>query len=365
MADDSSQERTEQATEKRMKEVRDKGQLSKSSDLTAWLGIGAAAVMLPSTITRGADAAADQLFSIRTIAASPEPEMAVEALGEALASIGGTLLPLLLAVVGAVLAGAAGQGGIQFKKFRGKFEQFNVVKGVRTTFGVQALWNGVKALLKTAVLGSVLYWVVKDLMPVLMSAGGMSVSALLTAAGGGVGSLLQIAVLAGVALAIADVFVVGKRNRKKTRMTRKEVKDENKSTDGDPLIKSQRRARQMALSRNRMIAAVGTADVVLVNPTHYAVALTYVAGVSAPRVVAKGAGQIALKIRERAEQEKVPMVQDIPLTRALHGACELGQEIPAEFYAAVAGVLAFVLRLKNRGSAAGMHRAFRKGSFLD
>ncbi len=365
MADDSSQERTEQATEKRMKEVREKGQLSKSSDLTAWLGIGAAAVMLPSTISRGADAAADQLFSVRTIAAAPEPGIALGVLGEALASMAGTLLPMLLAVVGAVLAGAAGQGGIQFKKFRGKFEQFNLVTGVKNTFGMQALWNGVKALLKTAVLGAVLYWVVQGLMPTLLSAGGLSVAALLSATGGGVAALLRFAILAGVVLALADVFVVGRRNRKKTRMTRKEVKDENKSTDGDPLIKSQRRARQMALSRNRMIAAVGGADVVLVNPTHVAVALKYEAGVSAPRVVAKGAGPVALKIREKAEQEKVPLVQDIPLARALHGACELGQEIPAEFYAAVAGVLAFVLRLKQRGSAAGIHKAFRKGSFLD
>ena len=129
-------------------------------------------------------------------------------------------------------------------------------------------------------------------------------------------------------LAAADFFVVMRRNRKKTRMTKKEVKDENKSSEGDPLIKSQRRARQMAMSRNRMIAAIGDADVVLVNPTHFAVALKYEPGKSAPRVVAKGAGHIAARIREEAEAKNVPMVQDIPLARALHGACETGPGDP-------------------------------------
>ncbi len=111
---------------------------------------------------------------------------------------------------------------------------------------------------------------------------------------------------AGLVLAAADVFVVMRRNRKKTRMTKKEVQDENKNTEGDPLIKSQRRSRQLAMSRNRMIAAIADADVVLVNPTHVAVALKYEPGKSAPRVVAKGAGHIAARIREEAEAKSVP-----------------------------------------------------------
>jgi flagellar biosynthetic protein FlhB len=176
------------------------------------------------------------------------------------------------------------------------------------------------------------------------------------AAAGGIAALVQFAVAAGIVLAAADFFVVMRRNRKKTRMSKKEVQDENKNSEGDPLIRSQRRARQMAMSRNRMIAAIGDADVVLVNPTHVAVALKYEPGKSAPRVVAKGAGHVAARIREEAEEKNVPMVQDIPLARALHGACELGDEIPVDFYRAVAGVLAFVMALKARGAAAGMHR---------
>jgi flagellar biosynthetic protein FlhB len=118
------------------------------------------------------------------------------------------------------------------------------------------------------------------------------------------------------------------------------------------------------MSRNRMIAAVASADVVLVNPTHVAVALHYEPGKSAPRIVAEGAGTVAARIREEAEKERVPMVRDVPLARALHGACELGQEIPLEFYTAVAGVLAFVMALKARGAAAGVHTVPQRPAVL-
>lgn len=350
---ETTEERTEEATQKRMKEVREKGQLSRSQDMTAWLGIGGAAAMIPITIERASEAGTDQLFTVGVIAANPEPLLALEALGAGLESFMTISGPFFAIVVIVVLAGAAAQGGVHLKKFAGKYEQFNLVTGAKRVFGMQALWEGVKALLKTAVVGGVLYGVVQTMTPVLMSAGGLSVSSLLDVAGDGAAMLLQSAVLAGIALAVVDFYVVMMRNRKKTRMTKKEVKDENKNTDGDPLIKSQRRSRQLAMSRNRMIAAVAGADVVMVNPTHFAIAIKYEPGKSAPRVVAKGAGQIAQRIREQAETDKVPIVKDIPLTRALHSACELGDEIPAELYTAVARVLAFVMSLKARGTATG------------
>lgn len=353
---ETTEERTEQATQKRMKEVREKGQLSRSQDLTAWLGVGGAAAMLPATIERASQEGTRQMFTVGAVAANPEPEVAISALGEGLGSFLTIAAPLFIIIVIVVLAGAAAQGGVHLKKFTGKYEQFNLVSGVKRVFGMQALWEGVKAVLKTAVVGGVLYGVVQTMTPVLMAAGGLSVKSMLDAAADGAALLLQSAVIAGLALAVMDLYVVMMRNRKKTRMTKKEVKDENKNTDGDPLIKSQRRSRQLAMSRNRMIAAVGGADVVMVNPTHYAVAIKYEPGKSAPRVVAKGADQVALRIREEAENTHVPIVKDIPLTRALHAACELGDEIPIELYTAVARVLAFLMALKKRGSTpSGVH----------
>lgn len=357
-------ERTERATERRMKEVRAKGQLSRSQDLTAWVGVGTAVVMVPGVVSRASNALADQVYTAAAMAAHPDPLVALRALEMALGSLAGILGPMLFTVVAAVTAAAAVQGGIRLKKFTPKFEQFNLLSGLKNVVGGQALWNGAKALLKTAVVGLVLYSVVQGLVPVLLQAGGLQVSALLGAAGGGVVALVQYAVAAGMLLALADVFVVARRNRKTTRMTKKEVKDENRSSDGDPLIKSARRQRQLAMARNRMMSAVAGADVVLVNPVHVAVALRYEPGKSAPRVVAKGADRVAARIRAEAEARNVPMVKDIPLARALHGTCELGAEIPVELYNQVAAVLAFVMALKKRGRAAGMHQLLPAGSVI-
>ncbi|OMH37581.1 flagellar biosynthesis protein FlhB [Tersicoccus sp. Bi-70] len=353
MAD--AQERTEEATDKRMREVRSKGKLSRSQDATAWLAVGAAAVMTVPTIGAGEAALRKQLAVVPQIIAHPDPEAATRALGDAFSDLGGVLAPLFAVTVAAVLAGSVLQGGIHVKKFRLTGEHFNLVAGFGRMFGGQALWGGAKALLKTAVVGIVLVFAIQSLVPVLMTAGGLPISGLLSAAGGGAVSLLQGAVVSGLLLAGLDVLVVARRNRKQTRMTKREVKDESKSSEGDPLIRSQRRARQMAMSRNRMIAAIADADVVLVNPTHVAVALKYEPGRSAPRVVAKGADRIADRIRAEAKEKGVPMVKDIPLARALHGACDIGQEIPLELYTAVAGVLAFVMSLAARGVTGGMH----------
>ena len=360
MADDSG-EKTEAATDKRMKEVRSKGQLSRSQDLSAWIGVGAAAVMIPSTVQRGAEAGTDQLFSLGQVIRHPDDTTVVALLGQGVGSVAATIVPMLAVVGVAVLVTAIVQGGVHVKRMTGNYEQFNLLNGLKTTFGTQALWNGAKALIKTAVVGLVLWAAIQGLMPVLMSGGGLSLSALLAEAEAGTGILLRAAIAAGLVLAAADVFVVMRRNRKKTRMTKKEVRDEAKSSDGDPLVKSQRRSRQLAMSRNRMMGAVVDADVVMVNPTEYAVALRYEPGKSAPRVVAKGAGAVAASIRAKAEESGVPLVRDVPLTRALHAACGLGEEIPVDLYTPVARVLTFVMALQARGSSAvaGTHAAPR------
>jgi flagellar biosynthetic protein FlhB len=349
-------ERTEQATPKRMKEVRAKGQLSTSRDLVAWLGVAAGAVMIPTTISSVQGASSVAVLAFRNVIADPEPARAISALETGLGSVIPAITPMLVVVVVTVIAATVVQGGVHLKRPAPKFEQFNLLGGVKRVFGTQALWEGAKALAKTAVVAMVLISVIQGMMPILMVAGGLPVSNLVAATATGVGSIVQSAIGAGVALAIADVIVVMRRNRKSTRMTKREVKDENKSSEGDPMVRAQRRSIQLAMGRNRMLAAVTGADVVLLNPTHIAVALKYEPGKSAPRVIAKGADNIALKIREKATEAGIPMVEDIPLARALHAHCEVGQEIPADLYSAVARVLAFVMALKTRGAAKGTHR---------
>jgi len=350
-----SGEKTEKATAQRMKEVHRDGKLSRSQDLTAWVGLAAAAVMLPGTASRAADAAYEQLASVREAIASPDAGTVTQILGDGLWSVVGTIGPMLAVVAGVVIAVAVAQGGVHVKKFKPNVKQFNPVSGVKRLFGAQAWWEGAKTLLKTAVVGTVLYVAVQALVPQLMGTGRIPLAHMLGVAGSGVKQLLVWGVSAGVLLAAVDLLVVIRRNRKQTRMSRQEIKEENKRTEGDPLVKGQIRSKQMAMSRNRMMAAVADADVVIVNPTHVAVALKYVPGTGAPRLVAKGAGAVAARIRAQATEHRVPMVEDVPLARALHAACAVDQEIPAYLFTAVARVLAFVMQLKRRGAAMGRH----------
>lgn len=159
------------------------------------------------------------------------------------------------------------------------------------------------------------------------------------------------AVVLGFVIGAADYLVAKRRVNKQIKMSKQEVKEEHKSNEGDPRIKGQRRRRAQELSRNRMMSEVGNADVVITNPTHYAVALKYVDGEPAPRVVAKGADHLALKIRKLAYRHGVLVQQDPPLARAIYRRCKVGQFIPSALYEAVAVVIATAYRRRLRGIA--------------
>ncbi len=353
------QEKTEKATPKRMKQLRKDGALQRSQDLSAWLGIGVGALALPFVLSAGSRAGSDQLRALRDVIAHPELSAANQALSTGLGSVLTTVAPLLAATVLTAVVGAVSQGGLHVsaKKLKPTFKQFNLASGIKRTFGKQALWQGVKATVKTAVIGMVLWSVVQGLVPLMLGSGSHSLRQILTVVSEGATGLIRTAVIAGLVLAAFDVIVVQRRNLKQTRMTKREIQDESKQSEGDPQLKGAIRSRQLAVSRNRMIADVAQADVVLVNPTHVAVALRYEPGSGAPKVVAKGKGHVATRIREAAAKARVPMVEDVPLARALHSACTLGQEIPADLYMAVARILAFVMALRRRGGATGIQQA--------
>src|SRR4051794_37563646 len=318
----------------------------------------AASIMLPRTMGSAIDHARDLMTKVPEVIEHPEPALALHLLREAGLGAAWAILPLALTLMVVGIAAAGAQGGIRVatKLFVPKFNRLNPLPGIKRMFGPHALWELIKALVKTSVLGGVLYSTTKDTIPALMTAGQLPLGSLLGVAKDAVLGLVRAAAVAGIVMAAADYFVVRRRTNKQLRMTKEEVKQEYKNTEGDPHVKGQIRARQMQMARNRQMADVPTADVVLVNPTHVAVALRYDASKGAPRVIAKGQGEIATKIRELAAEHRVPMVQDVPLARALHASCDVGAEISAEFYGAVAKVLAFVMSLKARGSAAGLHR---------
>jgi flagellar biosynthesis protein FlhB len=351
-------ERSEKASQQRMRKVRKDGSLGRSQDLPGWLAVGAGALALPAVIARGSRAAQDQLLAVRDAAAAPGDATALHALEVGVRSVVPTLLPIFVAVVAAAVIGNVVQGGVHVSiaRLKPKVTAFNPVNGLKRMFGPQAWWQGIKSLLKTLVVSGVVYLAVRSLVPVVGMSGRLSLIRIVEEVGAYIQRVVTWAVVAAIGLALADVLVVLRRNRKQTRMTKQEVKEDTRSAEGDPHVKGAIRARQLAAARNRMMAAVATADVVLVNPTHIAVALRYEPHKGAPRVVAKGQGHVALRIKERATTHHVAIVHDVPLARTLHAACEIGHEVPEHLYEAVARVLAFVMLLRRRGSAAGVHR---------
>jgi flagellar biosynthetic protein FlhB len=355
----SGEEKTEKPTPKKVKENRKEGKVPRTQELGAWGSLLVVALLLGWVVGHGFDALRELLLRALALIDDPDPAKVLAMLREG--TVTGLLISLALGagvMLVSVLAGAS-QGGIHLatKSLKPKWSKLNPIQGAKRIFGMQALWEGAKTLLKSAVVLFLVWRAVQSLLPLLGGLVPFDV-ALEIAAGTATGLLRDVAV-AGLLAAAADYGFQRRKMGKQTRMTKKEIRDEHKMTEGDPLVKSAIRSRQLAAARNRMMADVPQADVVLVNPVHVAVALRYESSRGTPRVVAKGAGAVAARIRAVADESRVPMVEDIPLARALHASCEVGQEIPPELYHAVAQVLAFVLSRKAKGVAAGRHRSPR------
>ncbi|MGH3423222.1 MAG: EscU/YscU/HrcU family type III secretion system export apparatus switch protein [Nocardioidaceae bacterium] len=354
-----SEEKTEKPTPKKVKENRKEGRVPRTPEFGAWAAMLAVAYLFKWLVGRAAE-------SIRTLMARAVGSSGETTVDQALALLRDGAMTVLWLSVGlglgilviGVLAGAA-QGGVHIatKSLKPKWSRLNPLEGAKRLFGPNALWEGGKVLLKSSVVAFFVWQAVQHLMPIV--GGLVPVSAAIELVADEATMLIRNVAIAGLIAAAVDYLVQRKRLGKQTRMTKKEVRDENKQSEGDPLIRHAMRSRQMAAARNRMMVDVPTADVVLVNPTHVAVALRYEADKSAPRVVAKGAGAIAARIRERAEESRVPLVEDVPLARALHASCEIGQEVPAELYQAVAQVLAYIFSRRDQGVVAGRHRSPR------
>lgn len=351
-------DKTEKPTPKRLKDATRDGQVARSQDLTAWSGVLALSYVLPPVLGHLGEVTVRLVHAVGEVAADPEPTRAVALLRVAMSDAGVAMMPLLLATMVVGILASVPQGGTRphLKRLKPQAKRMNPVQAIKRIFGKQAGWELVKSLLKVAAVGLAVWSAVRELMAVLLDGSTYSLREVLAITGSGALRAVRSAAMIALALAVADYVMAFRRVRRQLRMSRYDVRQESRQQEGDPHVKAGLRARALALSRNRMMAEVPHADVVLVNPTHVAVALSYRAGTGAPRVVAKGAGALAARIRSLASEGRVPLVEDVPLARALYRACEVGQEIPAELFSAVARVLAFVMRLRARGQAAGMHR---------
>ena len=357
-------EKTEKATPKRRKEARKEGQVARTPELGAWSALLLFTLALPTLAHReGAALTAlfeDALVTIRQPSVDEAFRVLREGAGHAFLSL--VVLGAMVMFIG--VAAAVAQGGffVATKAVKPSAKKLNPVSGIKRIFGPQMFWEGAKTLVKSAAVALLVWSAVRTMMPVIGAP--TSPELMLSHTSDHALGLVRSVALAGLVMGALDYAWQRRKVGKQTKMSKDDIRQEYKQAEGDPLVKSAIRARQLAAARNRMMADVPTADVVLVNPTHVAVALRYDPESGAPVVVARGAGIVAAKIRELAAEASVPLVRDVPLARALYASTQVGMEIPAELFAAVAQVLAFVISRRTHGQRGGEHRSPRASGEL-
>lgn len=348
---DSSQDRTERATPRRKREARKRGQVPRSREMTAAAVVCAGAIGAMGASHRIASGGAALMRTLLSFdpASLDQPGMMPVLFGRACLQGLMLCLPLLIACFCAALLAPILLGGWNFsaQALRPDFSRLNPAHGFGRILSSQGGMELLKGLLKVSWIGGVgaIYlWGHRAALAGL--SGQPDVEGIVSGAGLvlGAGVWLSMALLAVAAI---DVPYQLWNYARKLRMSKQEVRDEHKQNEGRPEVKARVRRTQMEMSKRRMMQKVPSADVVVTNPTHYAVALKYSgAGMRAPRVVAKGAGEIAAVIRDLAREHRVPLVSAPPLARALYRGVELDQEIPAALYAAVARVLTYIYQLR-------------------
>ena len=354
MADDTDDsQKTEEPSQKRLDEAREKGNVVSSKEINHWFMIGAGTLFVttfaPQTLSEiqriilpfiaQPDAIPTDLHHLRQIMLSMFGELLMA-----------TLLPLSVVVAAAIVCGFVQHGFIvSAESIMPKLEKISPLAGMKRLFSAQSLAEFVKGLAKLAVVGTVgtiLIWPLVDQLALITTMEMVQVLALTKS----LSARLMIGVLSVMTLIAGIDFLYQKlQHIKKLRMSRQELKDEFRQSEGDPMVKGRLRQIRMERARRRMMAAVPQADVVITNPTHFAVALKYVAAdMAAPRLLAKGADEVAFRIREIAKAHGVPVVENPPLARGLFTAVDIDEEVPPEHYKAVAEVIGYVMRLKRK-----------------
>jgi flagellar biosynthetic protein FlhB len=350
-ADRDTADRTEAATPRRLQKAREEGQVPVSRELSSFAVLAGAALVLvmvaPASARRLTIALAGLLAHAHELDGLAGLRVAARA---GLIAAAPFTLMAMVAAAGAVLV----QTGflIHVGTLRLDLTRLSPRAGLNRVFG-GAMWlNTGTAVLKAIAAGLVLVMVLKDALPELRSAVFWSAPGLAIRFSGLLLSMLLAVVAVQGAIALFDVGRARLKHARDLRMSREDIRQEMRESEGDPLIRARLRAIRLRRARQRMMAAVPKAAVVVTNPTHYAVALAYERAIGgAPRVVAKGVDEIALRIRAIAEENRVPLVANPPLARALFRV-DLDAEIPPEHFQVVAEIIAYVLRLRSRGARA-------------
>ncbi len=355
MPPDQTQDRTEPASPKRLKEAAEKGQVARSRELTtaAMLITGAGGlILMGENLIRNLSLVAQRGMVIER-AAVFDPTAMIRGLATALSAALQALAPLFVLLILIALVAPLALGGWSFspKAMAPDLSKMSPIKGLGRIFSWNGLMELVKALAKFLVVLVAAWLLMSQFIPLILGLGRESVAAGLahTASLLGWGFLFLCASL--LVVAAVDVPFQAWQHARRLRMTRQEVKDEQKETDGNPQVRGRLREMQRQIATRRMMAKVPTADVIITNPTHFAVALRYdQATMRAPIVVAKGADLIAFQIRRIGAASRVPVVSAPLLARTLYHTTDLDREIPTELYVAVAQVLAHIYQLRAEGA---------------
>ncbi len=365
MAEDSGQERTEQPTQRRRQQAREKGQVATSRELNTMLmmllGGGALLILGPHMAQQLADLFREHLHMSREIIF--DPLAMLRQIRAALVEGMWIVLPFFAVVVVAAVAGPLSMGGFNFstKALAFKWEKLDPLKGLKRVFGWRGVVELLKALVKFAVIGGVAVIYLQHQAETYLNLGNEPLPEGLEHAGHLLVTGFLIIASALILIAAVDVPYQIWEHTRQLKMTFQEVKDENKDTEGNPDVRGRLRRLQREMAQRRMMAEVPKADVVVTNPEHFAVALQYDPdAMGAPKVIAKGADLIAMQIRTIAREHEVPVMEAPPLARALYHTTEIDQEIPAALYLAVAQVLAYVFQLRRAGGKAEERPAFVK-----
>ena len=354
MAEDSeASSKTEDATPRRLEEARKEGNVAKSSDVPTWAALAAVtAVLLTMGGTLGSNMA-NQLAPFLAHAGQTDLQDggAVVVMRQAIAVAAPFIIAVLAAAAFAGTAANLVQTGFLFTSSRlaPDIERISPLKGLERMFGIDGLVNFLKSFLKMVIVGVVAYLALKPHLTEFQNLPLVDPMAMLSVAARMIKALIfGVLALLGIAAGL-DWFWQKQRFMQRMRMTKEEVKEDFKQSEGDPHIKARIRQLRVQRAKKRMMQNVPKATVVVMNPTHYAVALRYEAGdTPAPICVAKGLDLVALKIREVAEANNVPVLEDPPLARALYATTEIDEVIPREHYEAVAKIIGFVMQRSQR-----------------
>lgn len=347
------EDKTEAATPRKREEARKKGQVARSSEANSALVLLSALIVLKYTGGRITSVLQDTTVRLFTHLPSGDIKLEMVQAGAIalVLELGMALVPLLATVFVVAFCANVAQVGllISMEPLMPKMSKLDPLGGMMRMFSSRSAVELGKAVLKVTLVAWVVYGFLRAEYPTVVQLVGADYQTMCSGIGTLAWKLLLKTTTVILIIAIFDYIYQRFQNEKNLRMTKQEVKEDMKRSEGDPQIKSRIRQRQREMSRQRMMQDVPKADVVVTNPTHFAVALKYDSEVSsAPKVLAKGQNLIALRIKEIAYENRVPVVENKPLARALYKSVDIGDEIPADLYQAVAEVLAYVYKLNEK-----------------